>query len=144
MLSIRLGYHIARVLHAIRRERNGVWHTEAASKYVYDFEKQQAVRLNLIWFRATQALIDAAMVEAGFANADGPLGLAVLAIEAWLGAIKENDARDPDVASATNSWWATALMCSRGLLTKRHNAGWRDYFNDSGGFVIPDRTPAVV
>ncbi len=137
--SIDLGYHIVRGLHAIRRERNGVWHAEERPADLYDFEKQQAVRRNLIWFRVTQALIVASLVEAGFAGPDSGLALAALGIEAWLSFIVEGDARDPAAASATNAFWATADVCSDSILRNRASGAWRAYFSETGGFVIPQR-----
>jgi hypothetical protein len=126
--SIYFGYHIVRGLHAIRRERNDVWHAEERPVERYGFEKQQAVRLNLIWFRVTQALIVASLVEAGFAEADGRLALAPIGIEAWLSFIVEDDPRDPVIASATNELWAKAIIYSKSILENRATGAWRRYF----------------
>lgn len=138
------GYYIARALDAIRRERNGVWHPLPSPGDLYAFEKQRAVRLNLIWFKATQALIDASLVEAGFADKDGPLALGILAIEAWLGSITENDGRAPEVASSIGPWLYAAIVCYKSLLNRRDSGAWRDYFDQDGHFVIPNRAPAIV
>jgi hypothetical protein len=137
--SIEFGYHVVRGLHAIRRERNGVWHAERRAADLYDFEKQGAVRLNVIWFRVTQALIVASLVEAGFADPDGKLALAALAVEAWLSFICEADARDPAVASAANAFWSTARVCSDSILLNRATGAWRAYFSKTGDFVLPQR-----
>jgi hypothetical protein len=143
VLGIQSGYHIANVLRAIRLERNETVHPEGRPAGLYAFEKQRTVRLNLIWFRAAQALVTASLVEAGLAGPDGRLALAVMAIEAWLGTLREGDPRTSEVASATNAWWSTAMICCKSLLMNRDSGRWRDYFNDIGKFTIPKREPVV-
>jgi hypothetical protein len=142
--TIEFGYHLMRGWNAIRRERNGVWHADRQSAEPYGFEKQRAVRLNLIWFRVVQALIIASLVEAGFAEVNGTLALGVMANEAWLGSIVENDGRDPDVASTTSAWWMTTYICSGSLLLRRDDGSWRRLFSDAGRFVGPAAQPAAV
>ncbi len=138
--AIEFGYHIMRGWNAIRRERNGVWHADEHAAEPYGFEKQRAVRLNLIWFRVTQALIIASLVDAGFADVNGNLALWVMAIEAWLGAIVEGDTRPPDVASATAAWWASTYIRSNSFLLNRDDGTWRRLFSDTGRF---NRSPRV-
>ncbi len=142
--KIKLGYHLMQGWNAIRRERNGVWHADEHVVELYGFEKQRAVRLNLIWFRVTQALMIASLVEAGFADVNGSLALGVMGIEAWLGAIVEGDARDPDVASAMGAWWMRTYIRSNTFLLNRDDGSWRRYFSDTGGFVVPSPVPALV
>lgn len=92
-------WQILEVRGAMRDQRNAFWHPEDRKGATHPFEKQTAVRPNLMAFHATAALLVAS--ERGLLGRDLGDGVTdyVEAVEEWIAGIKENDPRLPDEAS---------------------------------------------
>jgi hypothetical protein len=92
-------WQIMDVRDAMRDQRNAFWHPESRKNGTRAFEKQTAVRPNLIAFHATTSLLVASARELLGRDIGDALTDYVEAVEGWIAAIKENDPRGSDEAS---------------------------------------------
>jgi hypothetical protein len=120
------GRQIMNAWDAFREYRNEYWHPDERTSPPYAFELQTAIHTNLVAFRMLVALIVATLVDLGALDIMSKPAAFVPAIESWIGAIKENDARDPQEASNLGPILSSLLLKQTVLqamkLTANHNA----------------------
>lgn len=92
-------WQIMGVRDALRDQRNAFWHPEERKNATRPFEKQAAVRPNLMAFHATTALSVATAGSMMGRGVGDKLTDYVEAVDEWIASIQENDPRDSDKVS---------------------------------------------
>ena len=77
--------HILDVYRSTRLNRNEQWHPNPRVEPLFAFEEQTIVPLNLVYFRAIEAILVARLVDLGCVATDSKLAAKVPAINAWIG-----------------------------------------------------------